>query len=619
MKAVTAKIVEIQGLRALAAILVLIFHAQFISGGFIGVDIFYVISGFLITGLLLREFKLNGRISLKDFYLRRSKRLLPAAFLVLFVTAIFAWLVLPPISRGVIGRDLIATTLYISNYLFAWWENDYQNLNATPSPFIHYWSLAVEEQFYLFWPLLIISLARLKNAKKLVLGFSLITISSFALGVWLTIVAPIWAFYSLPTRAWELSIGALIALVPASRNKSRSLAILGLIALLVSAFWFDKSSAFPGAYALLPVLGTAALLSSIGAWPTPLTWLATRRTSVWLGKISYPLYLWHWPVLVLPIVMFARDLYLWERIVALLLTVFLADLTTRFVEEPLRVKELAPRQVILSTITAMSFALMLGFGVAQSTTAAILVDGKQITLASIESRPKPYDDGCHLNYHQAISPRCEFGKLDSKKTVILYGDSHAVQWFPALAKLATEKGFKLITLTKSACPSIDVVRESVGAFKMSNCVAWRKSAITRMTAAKPDLIILSSFEHFAPPGDPRSVEQWWAAGSKRTYENLQMLAPMIVYLRDTPLPKRNIPDCLASTSADQCLADSKVGLPQVANFKIIDPAKWLCQIDCPGIVRGNVAYRDASHISVATSLELSGLLWQALLVKGFTL
>lgn len=619
MKSATAKILEIQGLRALAAILVLIFHAKFVTGGFIGVDIFYVISGFLITGLLLKEFDVNGRISLKAFYLRRSKRLLPASFLVLFVTAIFAWLVLPPISRGSIGRDLIATTLYISNYLFAWWQNDYQNLNATPSPFIHYWSLAVEEQFYIFWPLFIIALAKLKSARKFLIGFSTVTIVTFALGVWLTIVAPIWAFYSLPTRAWELSVGALIALMPALRRQSRLLAILGAIALIISALWFNERTPFPGVYALLPVLGTAALLSSIGSWPQPLKWLATNRVSVWLGKISYPLYLWHWPVLVLPIALFARDLYLWERIGALILTIILADLTTRFIEEPLRAKNFKPRRVVLSTALAMVFALLVGFGIAQSTTSSILVNGKQVTLASIESRPTPYDDGCHLNYHESVSPLCEFGKLDSAKTVVLYGDSHAVQWFPALEKLATEKGFKLITLTKSACPSIDVVRESVGAFKMSNCAAWRENAIARITAAKPDLIILSSFEHFVPEGDPRNVEQWWSAGSERTYQTLRPLTSKIVYLLDTPLPKRNIPNCLASTSADKCLADSTLGLPQVAQFEIINPANWLCTTNCPGIVRGNVAYRDASHISVATSLELSDLLWQALVDKGFSL
>jgi len=617
LKPSNSKILEIQGLRALAAILVLIFHAKLLSGGFIGVDIFYVISGFLITGLLLKELNTTGRISLKDFYLRRGKRLLPASFLVLFVTAIFAWLILPPISRGSIGRDLIATTLYISNYLFAWWENDYQNLNATPSPFIHYWSLAVEEQFYIFWPLLLIALAKLKNARKFVVAFSLVTITSFALGVWLTIVAPIWAFYSLPTRAWELSVGALIALLPSLRRQSSWLACTGLVLLAVSAFWFNERTAFPGLYALVPVLGTAALLSSIGAWPKPLRLLATNRISIWLGKISYPLYLWHWPVLVLPIALLSRNLSLWERMGALLLTVVLADLTTRFVEEPIRLKSFSPRRVVLTTIITMALALLVGFGISKSTTSSILVDGKQVTLASIESRPTPYEDGCHLNYRESISPLCVFGQLNSAKTVILYGDSHAVQWFPPLEKLAREKSFKLITLTKSACPSIDVVRESIGAFQMSNCAAWRTSAIARITAERPDLIILSSFEHFVPPGDPRNVEQWWADGSLRTYETLEPLASKVVYLLDTPLPERNIPNCLASTSADKCLADRTLGLPQVANFDIIDPSKWLCENDCPGIVRGNVAYRDASHISVATSLELSDSLWQALVSKGF--
>jgi peptidoglycan/LPS O-acetylase OafA/YrhL len=619
LKSATSKILEIQGLRALAATLVLIFHAKFISGGFIGVDIFYVISGFLITGLLLKELNTTGQISLKAFYLRRSKRLLPASFLVLFITGLFAWVVLPPISRGSIGRDLIATTLYISNYLFAWWQNDYQNLNATPSPFIHYWSLAVEEQFYLFWPLFIIALAKLKSAHKLLIGFSLITITTFVLGVWLTMVAPIWAFYSLPTRAWELSIGALIALLPALRRQSRSLSIFGVIALLISAFWFNERTSFPGAYALLPVLGTAALLSSIGSWPKPLNWLATNRISVWLGKISYPLYLWHWPVLALPISLLARDLTISERIIALLTTVLLADLTNRYIEDPIRSREVVPRRIVMTAITAMAFSILGGIGIANSTTSALLIQGKQVALAKIEAKPIIYENGCHLNYRESISPKCEFGKMKSKRTVVLYGDSHAAQWFPALEKLAIEKGFRLITLTKSSCPSIDVERQSVGAFKMSNCVAWRQNVIKRISRLKPDLIILSSFEHYAPPGDPLNVEQWWAAGSIRTYQTLQPLSSRVIYLIDTPLPARNIPDCLATTRADKCFAISKNGLPQVARFAVIDPTKWLCQSSCAAIVRGNVAYRDASHISVATSLELSDSLWQALVAKGFSI
>ena len=615
----TKKIGEIQGLRALAATLVLVFHAKFLPGGFVGVDIFYVISGFLITGLLLKELNSNGRISLKAFYLRRSKRLLPASFLVLFITAIVAWLLLPPISRGSIGRDLIATTLYVSNYLFAWWQNDYQNLNAVPSPFIHYWSLAVEEQFYLFWPIFIIALAKLKSSRKFLIGFWSVTIITFTLGVWLTVLAPIWAFYSLPTRAWELSIGALIALLPRLQNQKRVVAIIGLVALLVSTFWFSEETAFPGFYALLPVLGTAALLSSIGNWPNPIKWLATNRISLWLGKISYPLYLWHWPVLVLPIALLSRDLLVWERIVALLITVFLADLTNRFVEEPLRVKDISPRRLIQIVGLAMVLSVLLGLGIMKTTTSSILVDGKQTTLASIEARPITYENGCHLNYHQSISPLCEFGKLDSTKTVVLYGDSHAAQWFPALNKLADEKGFKLISLTKSACPSIAVTRASVGAFQMKNCEEWRSSAISRIAVMKPDLVILSSFEHYSPIGDPRKVEEWWVAGSKKSYQILQPLSPKLIYLLDTPLPDRNIPDCLATTRADRCIANDEKGLPQVADFQIIKPSIWLCESDCPGTVRGNVAYRDASHISVATSLELANRLWLALLGHGFSL
>ena len=615
----TKKIGEIQGLRALAAILVLVFHAKFLPGGFVGVDIFYVISGFLITGLLLKELNSNGRISLKAFYLRRSKRLLPASFLVLFITAIVAWLLLPPISRGSIGRDLIATTLYVSNYLFAWWENDYQNLNSTPSPFIHYWSLAVEEQFYLFWPIFIIALAKLKSSGKFLIGFWSVTIITFSLGVWLTVLAPIWAFYSLPTRAWELSIGALIALLPRLQNQKRVVALFGISALLVSVFWFSETTAFPGFYALLPVLGTVALLSSIGNWPNAIKWLATNKISLWIGKISYPLYLWHWPILVLPISFLSRDLKVWERIAALLATVLLAELTNRFVEEPLRVKEIAAPRLIKFVGLAMVLSTILGIGIIKTTTSAILIDGKQITLASIESRPIIYDDGCHLNYHESNLPQCEYGKLDSTNTVVLYGDSHAAQWFPAVKALADKKGFKLISLTKSACPSIAVTRASIGAFQMSNCAAWRQNAIKRITEARPELVILSSFEHFSPVGDSRKVEQWWANGSRETYRILQPKAGKLIYLLDTPKPERDIPDCLASMRADKCLADNTRGLPQVADFLTVDTSKWLCEITCPAIVRGNVAYRDASHISVAASLELADRLWQALLDQGFSL
>jgi hypothetical protein len=154
---------------------------------------------------------------------------------------------------------------------------------------------------------------------------------------------------------------------------------------------------------------------------------------------------------------------------------------------------------------------------------------------------------------------------------------------------------------------------------MSNCAAWRKSTIARIAEIKPDFILMSSFEHFSPPKGVTSVNSWWAEGSKRTYAQLNSLTPILTYLIDTPRPDRDIPNCLASTAAEKCLARSGLGIPQVADFELMDPASWLCEITCSAIVRNNVAYRDASHISVATSLELDSRLWQALVAKGFTL
>jgi peptidoglycan/LPS O-acetylase OafA/YrhL len=526
---------------------------------------------------------------------------------------------LPPIARGSIGRDLIATSLYVSNYLFAWWQNDYQNLNATPSPFIHYWSLAVEEQFYIFWPILLALVAKFRSRLKFQLTFLVITVGSFALGLIVTSVAPIWAFYSLPTRAWELSIGALLAVSPRLQVRSKVLATLGVLALTLGTLIFDETTAFPGANALVPVLGTAALLSSIGAWPKFLKVLATNPISLWLGKISYPLYLWHWPVLVLPISLLSRDLTVIERVAALAITVLLADLTNRYIEDPIRLRDYSARRIIATVLLAMSASLAVGVAIISSTTSAIVVNGKPVTIERIKSLPTVYQDGCHLNYGESVSPECAYGDLSSNKTLVLHGDSHAAQWFPALEKLANEKGFRLFSFTKSACPAIDVVRDDIGAFKMSNCASWRKSTIARIAEIKPDFILLSSFEHFRAPAENTDKSSWWAAGSLSTYKKFNSLTPMLSYIIDTPKPERDIPECLAGTAASKCLAFAGTGIPQVADFDLIDPTSWLCEETCPAIVRGNVAYRDASHISVAASLELADRLWQELLERGFSL
>ena len=208
------RIPQIQALRALAAILVVIYHAKLIGGGFVGVDIFYVISGLLITGLLIRELDKTQTLSFSNFYLRRAKRLLPSSFLVLIATGIAAWIVLPTTMRHNLGRDIAAASLYVSNYLFASWQMDYQNLGALPSVVIHYWSLAVEEQFYLFWPFLIYLFYKIGGRRGILYGVCAVTITSFLFSLYQSENSPTWAFYSLPTRAWELGVGALLIFIP---------------------------------------------------------------------------------------------------------------------------------------------------------------------------------------------------------------------------------------------------------------------------------------------------------------------------------------------------------------------------------------------------------------------
>ena len=620
----TVKITQIQGLRALAAILVTLFHAKWVSGGFIGVDIFYVISGFLITGLLLREIDRSGTINFKEFYSRRFKRLLPTSFFVLAITAVVSWMLIPATMRTSLGRDVIAASLYVSNYLFAWWQADYQNLDATPSPVIHYWSLAVEEQFYLVWPLLILlffTLSKyLKNRMVLTYLVATITLASFIFSIYQTENSPIWAFYSLPTRAWELGLGALLVLVPPFKTR-KFIGLIGFVLLIISAFLFNESTPFPGLNAALPVIGTVLLIATINSWPPFLNDVANSRISQWLGEISYPLYLWHWPLLVLPSTYFARPLEVYERLLAIAATILLADLTHRFIEEPYRNKKILPILVYKKAAYVTGISVFMGAVIMFTNSDKIDISGIKgaVSLAQIKARPQIYDDGCHANYAQTKSGKCEYGKLDSDKTMVLYGDSHAAQWFPALIEIANRSGYKLISLTKSACPSVETVRRDQGGFKMSRCVQWRENTIKRIQDIEPDVLIMSSFQYFAQPPQFNDRTQWWNEGQRKLLNQVKNSSPHLIYITDTPHPTRDIPACLSNYSITECNTSERSKNLSIPGFKVIDPNPWLCSNVCPAVKDGVVAYRDASHISVDISLALIPRLTQALRDQGINL
>ena len=624
MKTSTPKITQIQGLRALAALLVTLFHAKWVNGGFIGVDIFYVISGFLITGLLLREIERTGTINFKEFYARRFKRLLPTSFFVLLVTAVASWLLIPDTMRSSLGRDIIAASLYVSNYLFAWWQADYQNLDATPSPVIHYWSLAVEEQFYLIWPLLILFffIAATKFKKKILLTLLVATVTalSFVFSIYQTETSPIWAFYSLPTRAWELGLGALLVLLPPIKTK-KLVGLLGFIFIIVSAFIFDETTAFPGVNAVLPVLGTVMLISTINSWPPFLNDVANSRMFQWLGEISYPLYLWHWPLLVLPSTYFARPLAIYERILAIIATIILADLTHRFIEEPFRKHKTEPTLVFKRSGVITLVSVLIGTAIIFSSSDKIDVSGINgaVSLAQIKARPLVYDDGCHANYAQTKSDECIYADTKSDKTMVLYGDSHAAQWFPALMEIASRSGYRLISLTKSACPSVDTVRLDQGGFKMSRCKQWRINTIKRIQEINPDVLIMSSFQYFAQPPRFTDREQWWNDGQRKLLAEVKNISPHLIYITDTPHPLRDIPACLANYSISKCNTTQRSEDLSISGFNVINPNSWLCSRVCPAVKDGVVAYRDASHISVDIAIALIPRLTQALREQGVNL
>lgn len=616
------RIKEIQGLRALAVLLVIAFHAKFLSGGFIGVDIFYVISGYLITGLLLRELGQTGSISLANFYSRRIRRLLPSTFLVLMTTAIVSFGVMPASARSNLGRNIVAAALYVSNYVFAWWQNDYQNLGATPSPIIHFWSLAVEEQFYLLWPVLILLAARRGRHLSVLKALASVTLASFALSLIATAKFPIWSFYSLPTRAWELGLGALVVFVrdyPLAFRRWRWLSWIALALLVLSAVLFNENTLFPGRAALLPTLSTAFLLFMISHLPRLLSSVFNLRLVQWIGDISYPLYLWHWPALVLPLYVLNGPMSPLERMGSIGLTFLLAGLTHRYVENPFRHVHRPFGSLIRIAALGTLIVSMLGVGISFSSAKDLRIKGisGSVALKEITRLPSIYAAGCQVGKTATTSPPCLYGDIHGSRSIYLFGDSHAAQWFPTLNSIATLHGFKLVVLTKSSCPAASVQLADQGAFRNAPCVRWRENSFARIARAHPWAVIVSNFDHYVPPGNVADASVWWRDGMVRTIERLRSLTVHPIYIQDTPWPNRDIPSCLLEKRISACATSrppTETWLVSSASGQgdVINPTDWFCANTCPAIRDGIVVYRDATHMSVDFARHLVPLLAQKL-------
>ncbi|MEU5875430.1 acyltransferase family protein [Glycomyces sp. NPDC047369] len=667
---------DVQGLRAVAVGLVLLSHAGLpgAAGGYVGVDVFFVLSGFLITSLLVKEVFTTGRISIAGFYARRARRILPAATAVTAATALGAWMFFPVTRLDAVLQDALAVVAYVVNYRFVAEQTEYLNADQMPSPFQQFWSLAVEEQFYVVWPLLLLVLLLCtgRRPRRLVTAAiaasALIFAATLALSIAVTATSQPTAYYAAHTRAWELAAGALLALaLPALQRTPRPLAwilgIGGLAAILLSGFMFTEATPFPGYAALAPVLGTAAVIAA-GSAPgrNPASALLSIAPFQFLGRISYSLYLWHWPILILTPLALGTDPSLRLNLVLLTATVAAAQLSYTCIEEPVRnwrpLKRNGPGLFMGLTASLACAAAVLalvhvfpktpdGTGpvdlaaveAAADTTAQEqrLRDGLAVAevpadlvppLADMAAdRPAPYEDGCHLAFEETEPPAdCTYGDPDSDTVVVLYGDSHAAQWFPAFEAIAEREGWALVSRTKSSCTPVAVhVGSTQHDGEYTECWDWKQRVDQEIAALGPDLVVFGSTDNSTPigAGDPeRAWSEGWAASLGAAAEH----AGAVVAMADTPWATGEAaPECLALKTARECVADDPYALSHLdyrglslaaqaeAGVATVDTEPWFC-VDgqCPLVVDGMAVYRDGHHVSTPFAASLANLVEAAL-------
>lgn len=445
---------DIDGLRTLAVLPVILFHAgaTWMPGGFIGVDIFFVISGYLISAIILREVQ-AGEFSFLRFYERRVRRIIPALLVVLLVTvAVFQIIALPDQAQGT-AESAIAALLSISNFYF-WRESGYFAPTAEYLPLLHTWSLAVEEQFYLIFPVILLAIWKLRLPVRWVLVIG--TIAAFIIGLWLSINKPSVAYYLLPARAWELAIGAVIAsgAVPQIRGAvlREMVPAIGVGMILFSIFWIRSDMIFPGWVALIPCFGAAMVIHADGH-----SWVARRllakRPMVFIGRLSYSLYLWHWPVLVaLRMRLLTADLPLAIAIIGVASTFLLAWLSWRFIERPFR-----NRQIM--TTGTMSKALVTGSATLGLTAALSLIFGGFPSRLSERGHAllSGATDTAHYQFcpEGAVEDACEFGDETAPLKLLVIGDSQTPALYSAFDALASSHGIRGALYWHSACPLLD--------------------------------------------------------------------------------------------------------------------------------------------------------------------
>jgi peptidoglycan/LPS O-acetylase OafA/YrhL len=663
-------------------LLVVLAHAGvgFLPGGFVGVDVFFVLSGFLITGLLLAEARANGSVSLFDFYVRRARRILPAAALTLLATDIAAFLLLNFVRAQAAVQDSLYALGFAANFRFTARGLDYFAQTDPPSPLLHYWSLSVEEQFYLVWPAVlsfvlfgVISGRRrrpvgTRQHRRLLFVVALLTVLSLGWSVHLTATLPTAAYFSPLARAWELGLGAALAVGASTFDRVPPLGRLvmgwaGLLLILLAALLFSERTPFPGSAALLPTAGTALVIAAgIGSRHSRLAVgrLLALRPLALVGDRSYAFYLWHWPVLILADQYFGRELSVGAKLGLLVGAFLLSCVTYALVENPIRRRTRSRGAVGLvfgfSMVVVVGTAvLFLGAlarqerqfnGAAPSTSpggaAPALVSyqtgsgaeqalpdvvaavqavrhgdpiptGLYPPIGNLRSIPPEYvlSDGCisRGTSSKPTSRICRAGVTSSRKLLVLIGDSHAMMWLPAVLELASEDGWAVVPLLRTGCmPNRWVTGEGP-----SSCRAWYRWAVDQVRRLHPRITLVGG----SIGERPSAVVQAAADGVIAMASALKRSGAVVV-IGDPEGLSFNPTDCLLSKHASMatCAAswppaalrayDRVAATTRRLGVGFISTRGFFCfQRRCPAVIGHTIAYWDNSHITAAYAVEVA--------------
>lgn len=628
---------DLQGLRAIAILLVILAHAglDIVPGGFIGVDIFFVLSGFLITGLLLRELEQTERIDFMRFYARRLQRLLPALVLMLIISSGFSfWFFSGVESRSQLASFPFAVT-WTSNLYFTFTTFDYFNELADRDLFLHTWSLGVEEQFYLIWPAMLLfffwlggqRLSTSQNAFRLILsGLIIALIMSFILSFYWTANSPLAAFYLMPSRIWQFSLGAIVYFIfhcdfSGKKNLRSALNPIftylllgaGLLLILISAFLLHPDLAYPGAWALLPSIGAALIIAAGHTFPKGSDGPISHPVLVWLGDRSYSLYLWHWPIFMIGFSMGFQG-QLMPTLSMILLSLLASILSFRFIELPFwkgRWSHAKPGMVIGLALFIMATAILVMYqGLRHLPQANTDTDQSNQWRGDM---PVIYHQSCDAWYTHARVEPCAFGLETAEKTVVFLGDSIGAQWFSMLPEIFPEPHWRIFVLTKSSCPMVDedFYYSRIGKIYQV-CTDWRNSVLDGLQKLRPDVIIMGSAATYD------FTQTQWIEGSSRVLERLNNAQTSIFIIPGTPSLGFDGPGCVArNLSSDghiaraDCLAKDRIKhIAPVVGFleQAVNrfPNTYLLNLNdlvCPGgscnaiNEQGIIVFRDTQHLT----------------------